>query len=61
MKAIFAPLVLILLGVSPTFAAIPSPWQLHEGRVQTFVPFPGGYSIGPDYSTTGRKGLIRAH
>jgi hypothetical protein len=53
MKAMVGALVLILLAVSPTFAAHPSPWQLHDGSVHTFDPFSGGYSVGSDYSTTG--------
>jgi hypothetical protein len=57
----FAALALILLAVRPTFAANLSPWRLHDGSVDTLVPFPGGYSAGPDYSTTTREGLIRAH
>lgn len=61
MKTMIAALTFILLAVSPTFAANPSPWQLHDGSVHTFVPFSGGYSVGPDYSTTSREGLIRAH
>jgi hypothetical protein len=61
MKAMIAALALWLLAVSPTLAANPSPWQLHDGSVQAFVPFSGGYSLGPDYSTTSRGGLVRAY
>jgi hypothetical protein len=61
MKTMIAALALILLAASPTFAANPSPWQLHDGTSHTFVPFSDGNSVGPDNSTTSREGLIRAH
>lgn len=61
MQIVITALALILLAASPTFAASPSPWRLHDGSVHTFVPFSGGYSKGPDYSTTRREGLIHAH
>jgi hypothetical protein len=61
MKTTIAAFVLILLAAGPTFAANPAPWQLRDGSVQTFVPFSGGHSLGPDFSTTSREGLVRAH
>jgi hypothetical protein len=61
MKTTIAAFVLILWVAGPTFTANASPWQLHDGSVQTFIPFSGGHSLGPDYSTTSREGLVRAH
>jgi hypothetical protein len=62
MKILIAALALVLLAAGPTFAATPVAWQLRDGPANDFVlPYSGGYSMGPDYSTTSREGLIRAH
>lgn len=58
MKTMIAALALVVLAVSPTFAASPSAWRLHEGRASTFVPFSGGLSQGAD---TSRESLIHAN
>ena len=61
MKTLIAALALVLLAAGQTFAASPTAWQLHDGRANGYVlPFSGGYSVGPDYSTTSREGLIHA-
>lgn len=61
MKTMITALALVLLIAGPTFAATPTAWRLHDGRANTFVlPFSGGYSVGHDYSTTSREGLIHA-
>jgi hypothetical protein len=60
MKVIIATLTFVLLVAGPTYAASPSPWQLHEGRAGTFVPYSGGYSVGTDYSTTNREAIAPA-
>jgi hypothetical protein len=57
MKTMITALALALLAASPTFAASPGAWQLHEGRASTFVPFSGGLSQGAD---TSRESQIRA-
>lgn len=61
MKAMIAASAFVLLMVGSTFAASPSAWLLHEGRAGNFVPFFGGYSVGPDPLPTGREGLIRSN
>jgi hypothetical protein len=55
MKTMIAALALVLLAASPTFAATPTAWQLHEGRASAFAPFSGGAT------DTSREGLIHAN
>lgn len=61
MKTIITALALVLLAAGPTFAASPTAWHLRDGRANAFaLPFSGGYSVAPNYSTTTREGLIHA-
>lgn len=60
MRTLIAALALVLLAAGPTLAATPTAWQLHEGRASAYVPFSGGYSMGPYYSATSREGLVHA-
>jgi len=62
MKTMIAALALVLFAAGPTFAATPTAWQLRDGPGNAFVlPFSGGHSVGHDYSTTTREGLIHAN
>jgi hypothetical protein len=54
MKTMIAALELVSLAASPTFAASPPAWELHEGRANAYVPYSGGYSGGLDTSTASR-------